>query len=351
MTRTNATGSHSHDLTAIDSAIAALEARVSALEAASAPTEPPPGGYDATFTASGNDDALRLRDFVAANRGKRLLIEGPVMTSGGSAAQWTGSGATIIDFAPGASLRAVKAGNAALVLFDCWDLTFNDLRIVGTGWDGTYYANRQWEAGVLVEGGGRLTFNRPDIRDTKGDGFDIDVWTQAQPAPVGVVITDPTLYQNARNGITGNAGQLTVTGGTIDRSGLHNIDMEPNHDAAAVTIDCTFTGMRLTNHGVLYVADNPGDPDIAGFAIAGLGYSGATKKAIRIRDCSSDTFTLAVDRAAVFEFTGNRSDSPVTACGPGPAAHTVFAYGMGAATISGNTGICVNTTWDLAGPR
>lgn len=338
---------HDHGLTATDAALAGkaplvhahpdITARLDAIEKDAAVTKAlllavigdgtfhppappdPPAGYDAYYVGTA-DDSTALPTWIALHAGETMHVQ---------------------------SARIFGVANSpALRLFNRWDITFDDLRVVGTGWDGTYYPTRQWEAGVLIEGGGRLTFNDPQIRNTKGDGFDIDVATEAQDAPVDIVITNPMLYQTARNGITLNAGQASVTGGTIDKSGLHNIDMEPNHDAAAGSIDGTFTGIRLTNHGVLYVHDNEGDPDITGYAIAGLGYSDARKIAIRIVDCSSDKFWIVIDAATTCVFTGNSSDVYVTGCGA-PAVDPVFLSDMTNKTVSGNTNMCVNTTYDV----
>lgn len=303
-----------------------------------------------TFTATGNDDTAALKAFVESHAGQRIALAGTIRVT---STRWTISAATrtTIDFATGAKLVAISdIKDASLLLYGCNRLTLNQPEVQGRGY-GTYIAERQWQHGIGIFGGSDIVLNAPWCHDTIGDGIDIDVWANAQPTPSAIVINAPRMERNCRNGITGNAGQFTISGGTITQSGLHNIDMEPNGDYEAKSIDAVIRNVRLTRHGDMVVAD-PGGPAITGYAIAGLGYSSAQKRRIDIQGCSSDKFTISVDRADVGVFRGNASDVKIDCPNaPGTCADTAFIYGMGTLDLANNANMVINTTYDIAGPR
>lgn len=308
--------------------------------------DPPAPGTLPTFTGTGGDDTAAVKAFVESKAGQHIALAGTIKVT---STQWTisNNATTTIDFLSGAKFTTSStSANATLILYGCRNLVINNLEAVGRGY-GTYFWQYQWQHGVAIYGGSNITLNRPYCHDTFGDGIDVDVFTTAQATPLSIVVNNPRMARNCRNGITGNAGQLTVNGGTIDQSGLHNIDMEPNGDYEARSIDMTFKSIRLTNHDDMLVADD-GGPSITGWAVGGLGYSSAQKKRIHIESCSADQFTLAIDRAAIGVFRNNSSDVAVSCQNaPGTCSDTAFVYGMSSLTVSGNTNIVVNTTYDI----
>jgi len=314
--------------TVSDPALDALTARVAALEgAAPTPAPPPTTAYDAEWRPAGGDETARLTAWLLATNGKRRAVYGDTGVTSVKVAGLSGT----VDF-NGAKLHALDdRPQATLWLQDAASLTLGRPTIVGRGY-GTYHTNLQWQHGIGLYGGKGVVINDPVISNTYGDGIDVDV-AGSEPTPLGVVINRPVISRACRNGITLNAGQTTVTGGSIDATGLHSIDLEPNGDREALSIDARISGVRLTRASNMAVFDVPGQV-ITGRAISGLGYSAATKQRLDIRDCSADDFQIAVDHAAVFVFSGNRSDAVVAA-----PAKTAFYYAMGSSTISGNANV------------
>ena len=287
---------------------------------------PPPGTYAATYTASSaTDQTAALKSFIETNKGKRIALSGIIPVTLLGITLPAGS-VTTIDFLPGAKIQGTLTGvHGILRFYTSWDVVLNDPTVYGTGYDwvGDQEPN-QGEHGIYIDGGGRITINRPVIRDTRGDGIYIGYQAGKNVPAVGVVINNPNIERSSRNGISPVAGEVTIRGGHIDRSGLDSIDFEPNNDLGATSISGIVSDIRLTRHG-----DLPGAAAHGPYAIAAGGYSTATKKRIDIQRVTGDNMRMTIRNTAIVIIQNNISDVATIADFPG----------VGSLTFTNNTRI------------
>lgn len=283
------------------------------------PTPTSSVAYAATYTASSaTDQTAALKSFIEGNKGKRIALSGiiPVTLLG---ITLPAGPVTTIDFLPGSKIQGILIGaHGILRFYTSWDVVINDLNIAGTGYDwvGVQDPN-QGEHGIQIDGGGRITINRPFIRDTRGDGIYVGYSSGNNVPSVGVVINDPNIERSSRNGISPVAGEVTIRGGHIDRSGLDNIDFEPNDDLGAMSILGIVSDIRLTRWGNL-----PGAAQHGPYAIAAGGYSTATKKRIDIQRVTGDNMRMTIRNTAIVIVQDNTSDVATIADFPGVGSLT-----------------------------
>ncbi len=176
-----------------------------------------------------------------------------------------------------------------------------------------------------MDGGSGITLNHPTTRDTRGDGIYIGYQPGTNSPALGVIINDPDIERASRNGIAPVAGQVTIKGGHIARSGMHSVDFEVNDATGAASI-----------RGVVDAIDirRPGDLPAASeyctcFAIAAAGYSSDTKPSIRVENVTGDILRMSIRNTASVIVRNNVSDTNTTADFPG----------SGSITFSGNVRI------------
>lgn len=319
---------HNVDLTAVDAAIAALDARVDAIEAAHAAPPPPPppppppvGNYDATYTATtAADQTAAFKTFIEAHAGKRVAIAGVVPLG---QCLVTVNGITI-DFLPGARIQGILPdAHGILRLATCWDVVLNHPVVTGTGYDWVGVQDPlQNQHGIYVDGGGRITIHHPVLRDVRGDGIYTGYQAGKNVPPVGVVINEPDIERASRNGISPVSGQVSIILGHIAYCGLDCIDFEPNDDVGAQSIDGLVSGTRLDHWGNLPLAAAHGP-----YAIAAGGYSTASKKKLVITGVTGDQLKMTLRDLPNVSVTGCTSD----------AAATVGFVRCGTVTFTGNS--------------
>lgn len=324
------TGEHEHDyaaaadLLAIQAQVAALEARVAALE----PVTDPEPAYDAVFTGDptgATDVTAELAAFITSGRHLALA---PGAEYRVSRLDFVGLRDTVLDFR-GAILRATPTTDdvGTLRLRGAVNVVLNDPWIVGTGYSWTMPTEGQHGFDIL--GGSNIVLNRPIAQDTKGDGIYVGYgWGQDTPA-TGVVVNDPIMERNARNGIAVVAGETTIAGGSIRYSGLHSIDLEPNTALGASTTRVIVRGTDLRDYDD--IAEVPG----LGYAVGGgWGHTATRKPLLHVIDCTGDKLEIAVSALNEIVVTGNRSDVPA-----------VFEHwNSGPVTFSGNVNITRKAT-------
>ncbi|MFN8619353.1 MAG: hypothetical protein U0869_01240 [Chloroflexota bacterium] len=126
----------------------------------------------------------------------------------------------------------------------------------------------------------------------------------------------------SRNGIAPVAGEVTITGGRIDRVGLHGVDFEVNNDTGASSIRGIVDGTDIRRYGDLPV-------DTGDYAVAALGFSTATKPSLVIQNLTGDALRITVGWTASVVVRNNVSDSATMA----------YFTGCGSVTFNGNTRI------------
>jgi hypothetical protein len=293
-------------------AIAALAARVTALEAGPPPPppviDPVPTPYAATYTGSGADQTAALKTFIEGHRGQHVAISGIVPVTSLVVTVPAGP-LTTVDFLPGAMVQGIlPEAHGIIRLFTAFDMVWNDARVTGTGYDWVGDQDPlQNQMGMHIDGGARITLNRFRSRTVRGDGIYVGYQSGKNSPPLGVVITDPDIAQASRNGISPVAGQVAIRGGTIDRCGLFAVDFEPNDDTGARSIDGWVEGVRVTRTGDLPMAVLHGR-----YAIAAGGYSTAPKKDLVIRGVTGDWLGMTLRDLPAVEVSGCASDTPAT---------------------------------------
>lgn len=308
------------------------------------------GSYDAIFygTDSTNQGAA-LASFIHTNQGLNIAVDGIVRCEGNATtaavlldSMASGVGTTTISFINGGKLYCTGISYGVLNFWDAYDIVVNDCVVDGIDqyvWDGgpTGEDPNGVMDGFGIYGGGNITLNNPTAHDTRGDGIFIGNNGDGFTNPVNIVVNNVTLYRNARNGITVNAGVVQVHNGTIANSGLHSIDMEPNTTAQAASIDAWFDNLRMDAHDDI---TGFGGPAGTGYCVAGGpwgGGSGTNKINVAFTDCSADEFTSVLAYSAAVTFTGNSSDVLIDGGWAGGGIGPYEFDTMGTKTVSGNT--------------
>lgn len=293
------------------------------------PPPPPPvptGGYDAVFAgdATGATDVTAsLSAFLLANSGKSLALapNGVYRVSRldlvGATFALAFRGARLVVVNPGTvdeGTVTLKGGNTAI----------DDLWVVGAGYAWT--ATTEGQHGVSIIGGTHV-LNRPKCQKTRGDGIYVGYGWGQNPA-TGVVINDPVMEQNARNGIAVVAGEASIYRGHVWQSGLHNLDLEPNTVLGAQTSSVLVDGTDLR------LADNIAAVPGLGYAIGGGWGNTTRKKRLIVRNVTADRLECAVAYLNELTVTGCKSDAPAT-----------FEYWSSAVpTFSGNANVTLKST-------
>ena len=185
-----------------------------------------------------------------------------------------------VDFR-GARLRGSQKGaHGILRVQTSRNVVLNDPRVSGTGyvWDDA----NQAEAGIQIDGGSDITLNRPITRDTRGDGIYVGYQQGKNSPAIAVVINRPNIERAARNGIAPVAGQVTIRGGHIARTGLHarrlrgqrldrrrehpgvvdGVDIRHHGDLPAASASCTCYAVAAEGFSDSHKAVHPGrEPD------------------------------------------------------------------------------------------
>ena len=117
------------------------------------------------------------------------------------------------------------------------------------------------------------------------------------------MINNPDLVRSSRNGIAPVAGEVTIVGGTIQDSGLHGIDFEPNNDEGAMSIVGVVRGVDIRRSEGLDVFG------LHGYAVAAAGYSTAPKPSLVIEDLTGDQLDMRIHNTASLVIRGNVSDT------------------------------------------
>ena len=228
-----------------------------------------------------------------------------------------------VDFR-GARLRGVQRGaHGILRVQTSRNIVLNDPKVYGTGyvWDGVNEA----EAGIQIDGGSNITLNRPVTRNTRGDGIYISYSSGNNQPPVGVLINRPNIERASRNGIAPVAGQVTIRGGHIARTGLHAIDFEVNDATGARSIQGVVDSVHIRRHGDLSAARRY----CTCYAVAAGGYSSVTKPSILVEDLTGDHLRIVIHHTARVVVRNNVSRVNTTA----------RILDLGSVTFSGNTRI------------
>ncbi|MFN8619373.1 MAG: hypothetical protein U0869_01340 [Chloroflexota bacterium] len=264
----------------------------------------PDAEYDAVFqgdATGATDVTAALQRFLQAHDGQRvaLAVDGVYLVSGLS---FTAHHLTV-DFR-GARLVGAQQGPSVLRIQTSSDVVLNDPWVVGTGYG--WIPSIQWEHGIYIDGGSGITLNRPVTRDTHGDGIYVGMFHDGTQPATGVVIRSPDVQRASRNGIAPVAGEVTITGGRIDRVGLHGVDFEVNNDTGASSIRGIVDGTDIRRYGDLPVESST-------YAVAGLGFSTATKPSMVIQNLTGDHLGIIVGWTASVIVRNNVSDTLATA--------------------------------------
>ncbi len=235
---------------------------------------------------------------------------------------FTASGLTV-DFRGSRIQGSLTGAHGILRIQSGSNVVLNDAMVFGTGyvWD----PNNQQEHGIQIDGGSDITLNHPVTRDTRGDGVYVSYQAGKNTPSVRVAINDPDIQRASRNGIGPVAGQVTISGGHIDHTGLHGVDFEVNDDASAASIRGVVEGVDIRHHGDLPAASD----HCTCYAVAAGGYSTATKPSIRVQDLTGDVLQMTIRDTAGVVVRDNVSDASTTADFPG----------SGSITFSGNVRI------------
>ena len=172
----------------------------------------------------------------------------------------------------GSEIRNNVTGFGILRVVNCTDCVLNDPKMTGTGY--VYTDPTQWDHGIDVAGGNRVTVNHPIMRDHRGDGVCFGLETGPYtPGPVqNGLITNPDIERCGRNNISLIAGHLDVQGGHCWDGGLCNIDYEPNNASEAASMSGSVVGVDLRRHaGLAATAYAWSGGDAFAFAAAGIG--------------------------------------------------------------------------------
>ncbi len=279
---------------------------------------PSAGTYTAIFSGDatgGTRVTAELRAFLESHDGQHVALA-PDGIYRVSSLTITAHGLTV-DFR-GARLVGARPGAPGILrLVDATDIVLNDAYVVGTGYKWEATAGKpadnqdalQGEAGIHVSGGSNIILNRPKTRDTRGDGIYVGYQPGNNEPATGVVIVDPNIRRASRNGIAPVAGQVTVIGGHIARTGLFGIDFEPNDDVGARSIDGLVDGVDIRR-----VTDLPATASHASgpYAVAAGGYSGATKARIEVRNLTGDRLRMTIRDTTKVLVCGNISRKRTT---------------------------------------
>ena len=284
---------------------------------------PPSATYAAVFTgdATGVTDVTApLKAFLEGHDGERVALARDgiyrVTSVGFTARDLT------VDFRGARLVAAVPGVSGILRLATVTNVVLNDPEVEGTGyrWAATLgdpadnQDALQNEHGIHVDGGSNIIINRPMTRNTRGDGIYVGYQAGKNLPATGVLINDPDIAQASRNGIAPVAGQVTIIGGRIDRTGLFGIDFEPNDDVGANSIDGLVSGVdirRVTD--LAATASHASGP----YAIAAGGYSDASKLSMRVANVTGDRLRMTVRNTTSVVVCDNVSDSETTADLPG----------------------------------
>ena len=280
------------------------------------------GSYDAVFggDATGTSDVTAsLQAFLEANNGKHVALA-PNGVYKVSQLSFTASNLTI-DFR-GAHIQGTKVGSAGIFLLQtCTNVTVNDAQVWGTGY--VWGSSTQNEHGIQIDGGRNITLNHPTTRDTRGDGIYLGYQPSKNSPPVAVVINNPDIERASRNGIAPVAGEVTIRGGHIFRTGLHGIDFEVNDSTGAGSIVGIVDGVDIRRQ-----ADLPA-VGLESYAVAAAGYSNATKPSLLIQNLTGDKLRMTIRYTSSVIVRNNVSDTSTTADFPG----------SGSVTFTGNVNI------------
>lgn len=277
------------------------------------PPDPSPSagpGYAAVFdgdATGATDVTVELGAFLESHDGQRvaLAVNGVYQVThlSFSATDLT------VDFRGSQLKGTLRGAHGILVVRSGSGIVLNDPYVVGTGyeWIGGDENPDQWEHGIEIDSGSDITINNPKTRDVRGDGIYVGfVAGQNRPA-TGVVINNPDLQRSSRNGIAPVAGEVSILGGSIQDSGLHGVDFEPNNDEGAESIIGLVRGVDIRRAEGLDVFG------LHGYAVAAAGYSTRTKPSLVIENLTGDQLDIAIYNTASVVVRGNVSDTATTA--------------------------------------
>ena len=287
------------------------------------PTPTPDSPYAAVFAgdATGASDVTAaLRSFLQSHNGQTVALARNA-TYTVTQLSFTAHDLTV-DFR-GARLQGSSTGvHGILRVQSSSQVVLNDPSVSGTGyvWDGVSQA----EAGIQIDGGSDITLNRPVTRDTRGDGIYVG-YQSAKDLPTRILISNPNIERASRNGIAPVAGEVTIRGGHIDRTGLHGVDFEANDATGAASIRGVVDGVDIRRPGDLAAASE----SCTCYAVAAGGSSSTSKPSIRVENVIGDRLRMTIRDTDTVVVRNNTSDTDTTADFPG----------SGSVTFSGNTRI------------
>ena len=225
------------------------------------------------------------------------------------------------------------------------NVTINDLWV--EGWNGPSGPNGfqwvdpdQYEHGVQIQGG-IAVINRPKTRYMGGDGVYV-VPNTSYPNTTNVEIHDPDCQYSGRNNISIIGGTVLVEGGSVDWSGLHGIDIEPNGENISGTVDATsihatIDGVDVRGWAALEVENGEA-------AIAAGGTNGSMKPSVTVRNCTGKLLAIYIRRTTTVVVQNNSSENAAQYYyGTYPNANLNTSE-----TITGNTNITIHFEADWA---
>jgi len=213
----------------------------------------------------------------------------------------------VVDFRGARLVGSERGAHGILRLQDSVNVTLNDARGYGTNASFEWVDADQYEHGISIVGGSKITLNRPFTRNTRGDGI---YTSSSSSAPTGVVINNPDIAYAGRNGIAPVAGEVTIRGGTINHVGLHGVDFEVNDATDARSIIGVVDGTDIRNYGDLPV-------ETGNYAVAAGGDTGGMKQSMLIQNLTGDQLEITVRYTTSAVVTDNVSDQSATADFPG----------------------------------
>lgn len=298
-----------------------ITVKAPAVQATPPPPPPPPTNGQFTGDPTGSTDVTAALTAYLAAGGARSFAPGAIYKVSridlvGKVLSLAYNGARLTSPVP----LAVDEG--ILTLKGC-TATIDDAWVIGPGY--TWVDAQQGQHGISVIGG-NVTLNRPKCQNTRGDGIYQGYGWGQQPGVL--VVNDPVMEHNARNGIANVAGKITINRGSVRWSGLHGIDAEPNTLIGATSTDVLIDGTDIRDYS---------DIKAVGFGYAiggGWGFTTARKKRLAVRNVTGAKLEMAVSAFDVLEFTGCKSETPAT----------IEYWNSGVPVVSGNVNVTMKGT-------
>lgn len=265
------------------------------------------GIYDAVFKGDptgATDVSAALSEFLSGHDGQRIALA-PNATYRVRTVPFTAHD-LYVDF-QGARIMGTQEGVHGILLIQ------SSVRVVldGPTVRGTGYAwneDLQWQHGIWIDGGSDISILRPSSGETTGDGIYVGFQEGKNEPPERVRIEDAQIVRAGRYGIAVAAGQVTIIGGTVDRTGWSGVVLEPSLPRGAESIRGIVVGTDIRRSGEL-------NTNHVGYAVAAAGerVTDVTMQYIILRHITSDVLRVTVRRTDLAALCDSASDSPALA--------------------------------------